>query len=778
MNKTKYIRYILLLLIVLFGQNARAYTILVSNKQQLQEALAKAQPGDTILLEKGRWNNVALAIETSGTKEKPIVIAAAAPGTVQFTGNSFVRFGSNHVVVSGIQFVDGYAEKGAVVEFRKNNEQLANNCRLTNCVINDYNKPGRFDNENWIVLWGQYNRIDHCTIGGKLTGGTTIIVELNDERSQQNHHEIDSNYFNGRLPLGSNGGETIRVGVFRYASTASRTNIHHNYFESCSGEVEIISIKSGDNLINNNTFYSCEGALVLRHGERNTVTGNIFIGNYIPYTGGVRIINPGHTVKNNLFLELAGERFHSAFSVLNGVPNSLPNRYVQVKDVEIAHNTFVDCKSIAFGAGKDPERTAAPEKVVFRNNLISTKTNRLYEDANNDGGISFLDNTGIVRGTASVKGFTPDSKIGRIKTVSYNGQCYAIPVHSNGVDFKQLSWVDAAETGAKWYTPAKPAATAPETYTVSAAQSKELPGIVAKAKEGDIIQLSDTGLYQLNEPLVIRTLLTIKGKEGNNKPQLVNTGDKSLPAFIIIENGGSVVVEHLQFNSAYKSYGDVQTAISTTTKPMNSHYRLQVNDCAFFNFNESGFSCIRGTKSTYADSAIITNSLFHHNSGTGIDFSAEKDDKGIYNVAHLLVKDCVFTNMLSTAINIYRGGNDESTTGPQVVIDHCTFNEVENRMQGCVVKLLGVQTASVTNCVFNKSGAGGRCIWFEEMSWDKLTVDYCNFYKSGRVSSFFDNVTGKHIYYNNPVFNNPALYDFRLTAGNLVSADGKRLGVN
>ncbi|OQP57609.1 TonB-dependent receptor [Niastella populi] len=752
--------------------------MLVSNKQQLHEALLKAQPGDTILLNKGRWNNVALVIETSGTKEMPVVIAAEAPGTVQFTGNSFIRFGGNHVVVSGIQFVDGFAENGAVVEFRKNNEKPANNCRLTNCVINDYNKPGRFDNESWIVLWGRHNRIDHCTIGGKLTGGTTIIVELNDERSQQNYHEIDSNYFNGRLPLGSNGGETIRVGVSRYALTSSHTSIHHNYFERCSGEVEIISVKSCDNQINNNTFYECEGGLVLRHGERNTVTGNVFIGNQMPHTGGVRIINPGHKVSNNLFIELAGERFHAAFSVLNGVPNSLPNRYVQVKDVEIDHNTFVGCKSIVFGAGKDPERTAAPANVVFRNNLISSKSNLLYEDANNDGGILFQSNSAIVQGTAALaKGFSPAGKSG-VRNVTYKGRCYTLPVHTNGVGLKQVSWMDADEAGARWYEPAGPALTAPVTYTVPAAQSKELPGIVAKARPGDIIQLADTGLYELDEPLVIRTLITIKGRDGEFKPQLVNTGAKSLPAFVIIENGGGITLEHVQFNSAYKSYGDVQTAISTTTKPMNGHYRLQVHDCVFFNFNESSSGCIRGTKSTYADSVIITNSLFHHNSGTGIDFSAEKDDKGIYNVAHLLVRNCVFTNMLSTAINVYRGGNDESTTGPNVVIDHCTFNEVDNRMQGCVVKLPGVQTASVTNCVFNKSGAGGRCIWFEEMSWDKLRVDYCNFYKSGRVSSFFNNVTGKHIYYNNPVFNDPSLYDFRLAAGTLKSADGKRLGVN
>jgi poly(beta-D-mannuronate) lyase len=716
----------ILLLEMLFSRNAQAATIPVSDSQQLKEALTKVQPGDTILLEKGQWNNVALQIATSGTKEKPVVIAAAEPGAVEFTGNSFIQFGSNHVVVSGILFTNGFAEKGATVEFRKDNDHLANNCRLTNCVFDSYNKPGRFDTENWVVFWGQHNRVDHCTFRNKLTSGPTIIVELNDERSQQNYHELDSNYFNGRLPLGSNGGETIRVGVSRYALTSSRTNIHHNYFERCNGEVEIVSIKSGDNQINNNTFYECEGGLVLRHGERNEVIGNTFIGNNKPNTGGVRIINPGHTVSDNLFYQLAGERFRSAFSVLNGVPNSLPNRYVQVKNVLISHNTFIDCKSIVFGAGKDPERTASPQHVTFSNNFIQTNSKTLYEDANNDGGIQFVGNSYRASGvTIPVNGFKA-------------GQA------SNRATINPLLVMNAQNTGAPWFKAEQPKPTAPVTYSVSAAQSKELPAIIAKAHAGDIIILTDTGLYQINEPVIIHTLLTIKGSNPTAQPQLVSTTEKSLPAFFLLENGGSATVENIQFNSAYKSYGDVQSAISTTTKPMNEHYRLQVNNCVFFNFNESNFSCIKGTKSTYADLVTITNCLFHHNSGTGIDFSAEKDDKGIYNVEHLLVKNCVFTNMLSTAINVYRGGNDESTTGPDVTIDHCTFKEVENRMQGCVVKLLGAQTASVTNCTFNNSGAGGRSIWFEEMSWDKLNVDYCTFNKSGRVSSFFNKAAGSH----------------------------------
>src|SRR5690606_18846970 len=163
--------------------------------------------------------------------------------------------------------------------------------------------------------------------GDKLNGGTTLIVNLDDERSQQNFHSIDSNYFAGRQRLGSNGGETIRVGVSRYSLTASNTNIAYNFFEHVNGEVEIISLKSGNNQVHHNTFYECEGGLVLRHGSENIIESNVFIGNNKPNTGGIRVINPGHKVFNNLLVGLAGERFRAAFGVLNGVPNSLINRY-------------------------------------------------------------------------------------------------------------------------------------------------------------------------------------------------------------------------------------------------------------------------------------------------------------------------------------------------------------------------------------------------------------------------------------------------------------------
>ncbi len=659
----------------------------------LIKAVKNAKPGETLVLANGTYKDAQLILVGNGAPGKPILIKAETPGKVKLTGNSFLKLGGEFLHVSGFHFTDGYTKNEPVIEFRKSNDLLANNCRITNFVIEYYSKPERFDTDSWIVFWGKNNRLDHTTIGDKLNGGTTVIVNLNDERSQENYHSIDSNYFRGRQRLGSNGGETIRVGVSRYSLTPSRTVIAYNYFERVNGEVEIISIKSGNNHVFKNTFYECEGGVVLRHGSNNIIESNLFIGNNKPHTGGIRVINPGHKIFNNLLIECAGDRFRSAFGVLNGVPNSLINRYYQVTDADIYNNSFINCNSIIFGAGKDAERTLAPKNVTFRNNFIATKNDVLFEDANRDGGIVFEKNFYKGNIAAPVNGFSPTGS----NEFLWNTLKVITPHNVSGADLKVLRGLNAKTKGADWYVPASPRNYNPQTITVTASQSKELPAIISKANAGDIIILTSSDLpYELEKEIVVNKPLTIKASDSTNKIEFVNVSEKSLPSFITIENGGNLTVSGIKFNGAYKSFGDVAAGISTSaTKPMNQHYNLLVSNCEFYNYNESSQSGIKATKSTFADLVSVSNCLFRNISGTGIDFSAEKEDKGIYNVERIEIRNTVFTNLLGTAIVVYRGGNDESTTGPSVLIDHCVFNEVNNMEQGSVVKLLGAQEATM-----------------------------------------------------------------------------------
>lgn len=742
----------------------------------LKQAVEKAQPGDTIILQDKEWKDAELVLNGKGTSARPIVIRPQTKGGVIFTGKSKVNIGGAYLIFTGFHFKDGYTPESAVITFRINNDVLANHCRVSECVIENYSQPKRFDSDNWVVLWGKHNRVDHCTFVNKLNAGPTIIAELNDERSQQNSHSIDSNYFKGRERFGSNGGETIRIGVSRYSLTASRTQIIHNYFERCNGEVEIISLKSGENNVAFNTFFECEGGLVLRHGAKNVIEGNLFLGNNKPFTGGVRIINPGHKVFNNVFKDLKGTAFRSALSVLNGVPNSLINRYYQVTDVVIHNNTFINCEQILFGAGKDAERTLSPQNVTFYNNLLVSPKKQPYQDDNKDGGIQFKNN-----------GLTPNKQnlpLGfiNVQTSEMQKGIFKLPYHATlGANLKALSFVQKEATGAAWYRPQpSPAIRLAKAFSVKANESENIPALVQNMIAGDTLLLTDADNYKLKSEIIITKSITIMAaKTLKAKPVLVNVNFKSLPAFFTIANGGKLKVSGLVFKGAFESYGDVQTGIRSTPEPMNQHYSLYLNNCEFYDYNESTFNAFRGSKSTMADSIVISNSLFRNMSGTAINLGEEKEDKGIYNAEYVVIKNCVFSSILGSAINIYRGGNDESTLGPFVTIDHCTFNEVENREQGTVVKLIGAQYAKVTNSVFVKSGQGGRAIEFREYRWDDIKVDYCNFYQAGRIESFYNKVTGAHIYHFKPVFKQVQNNDFRLTASPSVkAADGKTLGVN
>jgi poly(beta-D-mannuronate) lyase len=714
--------------------SAQASDYLVSNKSELTNAIKQAVPGDQIILRKGIWENTEIIFEGNGTAQKNITLKAEVAGQTILSGNSSIKIGGSYLVVDGLYFNNGYHLE-SVIEFRKNDQLLANHCRVTNCAIMNYAPPTRFENENnWVIFWGQYNRMDHCTIGDKLNAGTTVIVNLNDERSQNNYHSIDSNYFYTRTNLGSNGGELLRIGISRYSLTPSQTTIKNNYFEKCSGEVEIISVKSCYNYVLENTFYECEGSVVLRHGNHNVVSGNLFLGNNKPNTGGIRVINPNQTVTNNLVINCVGDRFRSALSVMNAVPNSQLNRYYQVKDSKITNNSFINCANIIFGVGKDFERTLPPANVLFENNFILGKN--LYQDENKDGGIIFKANATNMVTTA------PGFKNTGVQKLSWHNLILTLPTDkSMGADLNKVAFVEKEKVGAYWKFPTAVAVIKGKLIQVNANAGIELSDVIAKSNSNDTILLLDP-LYELKKPIFISKPLVIMAK---TKAEWVNAVEKSIPSFITIENGGSLIIKGIHFNSAYKSYGDAQSAIVTAKTKMLQHYVLQVENCEFYNFNESSYACIKASKGSLADSIVVNNCIFRNMSGNAIDLSSERDDKGMYNAEKVIVKNTVFYNMLASAINVYRGGNDESTTGPAVTIDHCLFNDVDNREQGCVIKLLGVQYARILNSSFYLSGQGGTAIMFQELRWDNIKVDDCNFYKSGRIQSFRTNLIGKNI---------------------------------
>jgi hypothetical protein len=167
-------------------------------------------PGDSVVLANGVWRDFEMVFTGEGTAARPITLRAQTAGKVVISGKSNLRIAGRHLVVSGLTFKDGFSPSSEVIAFRQDSKALAFDSRVTETVIDGFNKPDRAADDYWIGLYGQNNRVDHNHLQGKLNNGVTLAVVLSSAESQQNNHRIDHNYFGPRPPLGSNGGETIR----------------------------------------------------------------------------------------------------------------------------------------------------------------------------------------------------------------------------------------------------------------------------------------------------------------------------------------------------------------------------------------------------------------------------------------------------------------------------------------------------------------------------------------------------------------------------------------
>ena len=363
---------------------------LVRNINEFNTAVSSLQPGDRVVLANGTWTDVEFVIKAHGLPDQPIEISAEEPGKVIITGQSNLSFSGEYIVVSGLVFKDGFTPTSEVISFRTSKDELANNSRLTNTVIDNFSNPERMDSDLWVAIYGKNNRVDHNSLIGKGNRGVTLAVRMNTEASRENGHIIEFNYFGPRQTLGSNGGETIRIGTSHYSREYSNTIVRNNYFDRTSGELEIISSKSCGNEYRGNVFFESQGTLTMRHGHYTLVENNYFLGNRKPNTGGIRVINENQTVRNNYLYGLTGHRFRGALVIMNGVPNGPINRYDPVIDSIMDNNIVVDSDHIQLCAGSDEERSAPPSGTSMHDNLFMTKTNlnpfTIYDDIS---GISF-----------------------------------------------------------------------------------------------------------------------------------------------------------------------------------------------------------------------------------------------------------------------------------------------------------------------------------------------------------------------------------------------------
>ena len=748
-----------------------AATYSVSDAETFNQTAKRLQAGDSLVMTAGIWTDAALVVKRAeGTADRPITITVEQMGKTLLQGASSLRFSGDYVHVSGLVFVNGGQGVRHVIEMRTSKEDYANHSVVSHCVIDHYNPQDKAEQTDWMSMWGKDNIVEYCYFGGKSNQGTTFIVWPNDSASWENHHIIRYNYFGTRKPLGANGGETIRIGTSHVSKHNSWTTVEHNLFEHCNGEVEIVSVKSCENVIRNNTFLECEGSLVLRHGDRNEVYGNVFIGNGKKHTGGVRIVNEGQYVHHNLFYKCAGKEFRAALCIMNGIPNTVLNGYHQVKDARIEKNTFVSCAvpfELCMGKGSR-DRDAKPERTVIRDNMVYCPTAAdLVVAHDTDYDISFLHNV-----LFGMNGFDPTSAAQDVKTSFWHDMMVPDVEGFGAMEIlakDDYVLADKSNCGPAWYTPISENASAPrKPKNWEVATSDDLMKALRKAQGGDVITIAD-GEYLLTKKAKISDHLIIRAAD-NAKPLLRIGGESN--TIIGFEIGGHARLEMcgLTLRGDDAKGNPVAKYCFTANKETANNYMLVLDHCDISGFNiTDGGAVFKSYKNTFADSIIVRNSTLHH-SFRGFALAEEKEEKGLYNAEYVSFYNTLFLSITQWAIDYNRLGIDESTSGGTLYVDHCVFDEVNDREDQTILRQKGINHVILTNTIFLNSSAK----WAIRLSGHNQHAERCLTYLTGRIGAQAG-ATATDMYNGKPKFQKKT-YSLQ-SSTTMLGTDGKPIGI-
>lgn len=722
----------------------------------LLQALEQAQPGDEILLADGIWADLVLTLDAKGTKNKPIRISAKTPGKVYIEGKSCFYISGENIHIDGLHFRNGFTPGDAIIQFRDKNGQVGNHCRLTNIAIDHFTQPNRHDRDHWIEFYGRHNSLEHSTLIGKSNRGPTIRVFLKGNENIYNYHRITGNYFGYRPRMGGPQAETMQIGDSGTSMTPSHTLVTDNFFDRCNGEVEVISSKSNFNEFRNNIFHLSEGSLVTRHGNYAIIDGNIFIGSDDnPYIGGVRLVNTGHWVTNNYFYKLQADEFRAPLAIMNGIPKSPLNRYNQVTDVVIAHNTWIDCKTpwhISVGANLDRAgvlppseiRSERPVRTLIANNLIvnsvlDPEPLRAYDKVdgirfesnfidncaeNSPADVRSLNHTRVhLSGTPPL--LFPDPDMELLKNNSYLGfEFDRISTDLFGNSRMSENWIgaivpgkpilsdpsDPSGYGATWFrqSPGQPN---PRRIYVSAAsedQVKTLSEALAAASDGDTISLA-SGVYTIPQSLDITGNITFMG-ESAGTCRIRYEGSVNSPLFRIHPRA-KLTLKNLTLDAGRHGEAPVHTAISPLDVNMSANYNIVMSGIYVNHFQ----TVLNATKGSFADSIYISNSNFQ-NCGSVLALNAEIDDKGDYNAEWVIIHHSRFYEISGRVLDYYRGGYDESTIGGNLILANSIIsNSGSKASDGLLISTRGIINVDIKDNRFeNNPVTSVALLWGEK----------------------------------------------------------------
>jgi poly(beta-D-mannuronate) lyase len=181
-------------------------------------------------------------------------------------------------------------------------------------------------------------------------------------------------------------------------------------------------------------------------------------------------------------------------------------------------------------------------------------------------------------------------------------------------------------------------------------------------------------------------------------------------ALFLIKNKGSLSLTNLNLSATALS---TKALAATDTTASSEHFNFKMKNVAAKNL--SGCAALfEAAKSTFADSIVIENCEFT-TMNNGIILADEKDNKGYYNAEKLRIAYNTFKNGKGVLLNIYRGGNDESTLGPNLAFVNNKISDYNSNGESPLVDLTGVQKTKISANTFTNCASGSTLIQYKDV---------------------------------------------------------------
>jgi poly(beta-D-mannuronate) lyase len=201
--------------------------------------------------------------------------------------------------------------------------------------------------------------------------------------------------------------------------------------------------------------------------------------------------------------------------------------------------------------------------------------------------------------------------------------------------------------------------------------------------------------YVFDAPIKVQTNTLITSSIKSDIHFTMNSSKN--PFFLMINAGTKFSMNNVHLDL---SKANTPVFITTDTSGNSNHSNISFQNCSFKKLSGTFFSA---AKASVTDKMMFSNCTFSYNIGTILNFEAETDKKGLYNVEVLDMNNCTINNHKGQIISMLRSGKDESTMGPSVSFFKNIIKDCNSKDSSALIYLYGIQESNIYSNSFSNA---------------------------------------------------------------------------